>query len=229
MYSQPRRPQGTSGGGQFTHSRRPEVDVELQRVGTARSDVDYNADGTFEFPPVARSYAQLVSFWLSCRVPESAIRQMQIGYVELMEGWHTSAGAAWVDENPPPAEYTKGRLGRPNEPNPAYEEWKEAYFAELDRLEAIHPADIDPAIARDLARVARMRWQAKRSEGWLPGITGQVDATAIEIPGVGDVTVADLLERYPVQELDESVWRDRTAEHLEFIAARLDEMASRGT
>lgn len=213
--------------GRYGEVPRQESPVRLQRIGAHTDDDAYNASGSFEFPPPARSYEQMVAFWSKVHVSDTVVRQMQIGYVELMHERAQEAYGQWVADNPAPARFTKGRFGRADEPNPDFSRWQAAYLDEQERVESIHPLDIDPTIARDLARAARMRWQAERSAGWLPDIVENVDDTTIEIAGLGHVRIGDLLDRYPVHELDEAVWRDQTPETIGFIADQLAALAAR--
>ncbi len=221
MYEPPRQPNG-----EFAPFKRSEAEVSLDPIAAPADDATYNADGTFEFPPPARSYDQLVAFWMNCRVPDTVIRQMQIGYVQYAYETSVAHYQAWIADNDPPAMHLKSRRGRPEELNPEYERWSAAYQELQARYEDAHPIDIDPTIARDLARVHRMRWQARRSEEWLPGITQAVEETRIEIAGADPdgVPIGALLDAYRVDQLDDAVWRDQTAEHVIFIAEKLDQL-----
>ncbi len=72
-----RVPPGTSDGGRFTHSSHPESDVMLSEVGYLElSDDEYNADGTYSFPPMPRSAEQHLRFWMRVPVPDSVLQQV---------------------------------------------------------------------------------------------------------------------------------------------------------
>jgi len=215
MNDQRRQASGTYQGGQYATMPRSEPDVVLD------PDEVYNADGTFEFPPFARSSTQVIAFWSKVHVSDEVLRQMQRAYVGQQEDARTEVLERWKASNPMP---NRVRLG--GRPNPAYDEWMEELTAQDLALQAAQPADIPPGLARPLARAAGMYEQAADlDEEDEPGALERFWAHKMPI-GPKTIAMDQLLAMYPVHTLARETWIDRTSEANLNAAARLEELAS---
>jgi hypothetical protein len=74
VYSLPQA-QPRTNDGRYSHAERGESPVSL-----ALSAREYNAEGTFEFPPIARDVEQLVDFWMRVPVPDQVLHQLRAEY-----------------------------------------------------------------------------------------------------------------------------------------------------
>lgn len=203
MNERPRRPGGTSEGGQWTRQHRQESGVRL-----AEEDLAYNEDGTFEFPPHPRSVGQVIAFWEDVPVSDQVLRQMQRAYVRQQHNWRVGELERWKVDNPqPPA--TRMLRGA----NPGHDEWLLALEEQDALLQAQHYPDIAPTLARPLARAAGMQRQVHdlavrtRDEHLLDEFWNH----EVVLDG-RPVSMSELLTSYPVHELEHETWVDRSAE-----------------
>lgn len=71
--SQPREPSGTPAGGRFSALRRDESGAVLM---AGPSVEEWNANGSYRYPPNARDPEQAIHFWLNVPIPDSAIAKV---------------------------------------------------------------------------------------------------------------------------------------------------------
>ena len=75
---QARRPTGSPGstGGQFAEKMHAEPDLAIREI----SDEEYNADGSYAYPPRPRSAAQHIDFWTRVPLPEDRLKTLATRY-----------------------------------------------------------------------------------------------------------------------------------------------------
>jgi len=69
--TQPRIPKGHPEGGEWVEKAGQEAHMAFDP--RELSDEEYNKDGSFEYPPKARSAAQVLAFWSRVEVPDSIL------------------------------------------------------------------------------------------------------------------------------------------------------------
>ncbi|WP_251153799.1 hypothetical protein [Cellulosimicrobium sp. Marseille-Q4280] len=208
MYTLPQT-QPRTNDGRYSHAERSESPVSLQLPAR-----DYNADGTFEFPPIARDAEQLVDFWMRVPVPDQVLHQLRAEY-------HAAQYQARADEIaqiPEPEKFSHGQVSR---------EW-DAWFTRVNELEVEmtrqHPAAISQVLARPLARASMLVRQAQTLEDAKPGITEEVRSLPMDLSILGNPTIGSLLDMYPTLDLPEQTWSDQRAEYGAVAADKLEEL-----
>lgn len=73
---QSRQPKGSPDGGEWSNSPSAVAAFDPRIL----SDEDYNADGSFEYPPDPRSAEQVLSFWMNAKVPDVVLENLQVNY-----------------------------------------------------------------------------------------------------------------------------------------------------
>lgn len=213
--AQPRTPPGVSTGGQYAATPREESPVSLQLPAR-----EYNADGTFEFPPIARDAEQLVDFWLRVPVPDQVLHQLRAEYHEAQLQWRVDRLAELeVEEGDPEPE--KMRHARVT---PEWDAWFERRNQREVELLAEHPGGISQVMTRPLARITMMHRQAQTLEDVKPGITQEIRALPVDMSVMGTHTVGSLLDLYPTLDLPERTWTDQRVEYSAVAADKLDEL-----
>lgn len=191
-----RQPGGTPVGGRFATMTRQEPDVTLANL----SDEDYNRDGTFEYPPVPRSVAQHVSFWLTVPVPEAILTRVRNGYVARWEAWADEQMAAWAVTNPEPL----GRDLRPKvREHPAWVERCDAQYATLDD---VRPNSLPAVLTRPLVRAAQMAAYANMLNSQEE--YDRVLDTTVDLGDEEPATVRSTLDYWHLDELPDAVFED---------------------
>lgn len=195
---QPRQPGGNPGGGRFATTTRREPDVTLAHL----TDDEYNADGTFEYPPIPRSVDQHVAFWSRVQVPDANIARVRAAYVEQWPIWGEAQLDAWAATDPEPIPSTL----RPR--TQEIEEWGHRFDAESARLLEERPNDLPAVLARPLIRAAQMAKYAK----WLETQEeyDRVLATEIDLGEDEPWTVRRCLDVYRLDELEDGAFEDAT-------------------
>ena len=192
---QPRQPGGTPSGGRFAQMTRREPDVTLAHL----SDEDYNADGTFEYPPIPRSVEQHVAFWSRVKVPDPIIARVRNEYVVQVNAYRDAQMDAWDDAHPVPT----GVFGAKSAELAAHSEARKAAGVAVDET---RPGAIPAVLARPLIRAAQMARYAR----WLETQEqyDEVLATEIDLGEARPWTVRDTLEAYHLDELPEGSFED---------------------
>lgn len=185
-----RQPGGTPVGGRFATMTRREPDVTLAHL----SDEEYNADGSFEYPPIPRSVEQHVAFWQRVKVPDAIIARVRAAYIDRLHEWSLEQYDAWVAAHPQP----NGHRGLP--------EWKAARDAAAARIDDIRPGTIPAVLARPLIRAAQMaryaRWLDTQEE------YNAVLDTEVDLGEEQPWTVRQTLDFYHLDELPDGAFED---------------------
>jgi hypothetical protein len=193
---QPRQQAGAPGGGRFIPTTHQEPDVTLARL----SDEDYNADGTFEYPPIPRSVTQHVAFWNRVKVPDTIMTRVRVAYNDAWAIWAEKQLDAWASTDRKPL----GGEFRSRQKEVAA--WTVRFDTEADRLETVRPNTISPVLARPLIRAAQMakyaQWLETREE------YEQVMSTEIDLGEDEPWTVRRAIEVYHLDEVDEGAFED---------------------
>ena len=149
-----RQPAGRPEGGEFAERIKPGADVSLHL-----SDEEYNADGTYLFPPEPRSAEQHFAFWWRVPIPDEIMADVTEAYWRNREEKITeaceAAADAWKKENPDPT-----LPGMPRIKNKDYhyvvQGWKNGVRAVWDQTEAeeqqARPQSIPPTHMRSVLR-----------------------------------------------------------------------------
>lgn len=193
---QPRQPGGTPTGGRFAPMSRQEPDVSLAHL----SDEEYNADGTFEYPPIPRSVAQHVAFWSRVRVPDPILARVRSTYTQHWSEWSEEQMHAWARTDPTPI---GGEFNAKAKQRTA---WGERFDARAAELEVERPKDLPAVLARPLIRAAQM---AKFAQ-WLETQDqyDEVMATEVDLGEAEPWTVRRCLDVYHLDELDDRAFED---------------------
>src|SRR5690606_13732260 len=138
---QDRQPSGRPGGGQWTERARQGADMALSEL----SDADYNAEGTYIFPPRPRSVAQHIAFWESVPIPEDIMVQVAEAHAVRREvaiqQYCVDAVDEWKKENPDPSDNVALTIAKKKKPK-AHElphlgaQWEAAAREVWDEAEA---------------------------------------------------------------------------------------------
>lgn len=195
---QPRQPGGSPTGGRFAPLPRQESDVSLADL----SDEEYNADGTFEYPPIPRSVAQHVAFWTRVRVPDAIMARVRSAYVEAWEVWSDAQMHEWAREHPEPVGNMLTAKAR------AHEQWEAEFAKRVALLGEERPKALPAVLARPLIRAAQMaryaRWLNTQEE------YNEVLDTEVDLGEPEPWTVRRCLEVYRLDEIDEGAFEDAT-------------------
>ena len=194
---QSRHPGGMPTGGQFTANPRQEPDVTLAHL----SDEEYNADGTFDYPPIPRSPEQHIAFWLRVPVPSAILARVSGSYVETWQVWADDELDRWALTDPRPV------AGKwlPKEQDIA--DWTVRFEAEAARVDAERPRVIPAVLARPLIRAAQMKRYASQWMGTQEQYN-QVMDTEIDLGQPQPSTVRETLEEYHLDELPDGAFED---------------------
>lgn len=179
----PRHPAGYRGG-QFApgqHAEVPEVTLDLDPDVT---DDEYNAEGTFSYPPFPRSVAQHVAFWSHVPIPDIVLEQVTATY---------SLNAMPYRERYPYDQELANSNG--------------VYREDWARREALHtrkwegrPRELYAPQVRPLVRAAQMLWYANALS---VEDEQRVSTVRLTIPGTGGVTMtaAEAVAAYDLQDI----------------------------
>ncbi len=185
-----RHPGGTPDGGRFATTSRQEPDVTLAHL----SDEEYNADGTFEFPPMPRSVEQHVAFWSRVPVPDPIIARARVHYGRFLGEWRGDQLEAWQREHPVP----------PRKKD--WDPWRAARDAAAAEIDSAHPSQIPTVIARPLIRAAQMARYAK----WFQTQEeyDEVMASPVDVGTEEPWTVQQTLDVYMLDQLPDVAFED---------------------
>ncbi|WP_114906736.1 hypothetical protein [Ornithinimicrobium murale] len=205
MTDQARIPAGhpSGNGGEFAAQPRSEADVVLEEL--YRED-----EGTFHYPPVCRTYENLVRFWSTVEVPDESMVRFQNGYGKFRRRRVEAGLAQWDAANPAPS--TNHRK---------YPAWQEARAAAEQQLRQREPTMFAPDV-RPLVRLNRM--YVYRA-GLRPEEREKFLSQVFSLPSSGHRgTVAELMAKYSVREYEGTLIASRVDEHTESLEAikRLD-------
>ncbi len=194
----PRQPAGIPAGGQFAVGHHAESLVSLDTGDL--SDAEYNADGTFAYPPYPRSAVQHMEFWATVPIPDIVLERVSTAY---------KIGAMRYGERYP----YNTELGRQN--SVYREDWRRR--AELHKQEwAGKPTSLYNPMVRPMVRAAQLYWYA---DALPPEEREQVVTARITLPSDRERTVQEVVEFY---RLDECV--DAFADPSFFDSQRLAEV-----
>ena len=120
------------------------------------SDEEYNADGSYSYPPRPRSAAQHIDFWTRVPLPEEKLETLMARYPAVREGLGeiagTRAAAAYRREHPDP--------GIRRAPTHIVEAWQaevgKVFDAAAEKATAHMPAKIFRTSVRPIARAHQM-------------------------------------------------------------------------
>jgi len=180
---------GQTSGGQFAINARDEAGITL-----VTSDSDYNATGTFLFPPKPRSSAQHINFWETCAVSDDILENIALGYEKWAFAWHQGQQNIWLEENyyeKHRIDVLKARAGMLTEAQSnARDVAAENHSATI--LDYKHPRIIDPFDTRDVARAGQMYHYAGDLE---VSERSLVDDYRIELRN-STLSVVDIVRKY---------------------------------
>jgi hypothetical protein len=196
-----RHPAGApnSTGGRFATVIRLDADVDLEPA----TDAEYNADGTFEYPPIPRSFEQHVRFWARIPVPDAVIARIRIAYATRWPEWAQERATAWEQANPEP---TGSRLLGGSAARREHEEWRARHDAFVKELEAERPRELAPLAARTVIRATQMAYYAHQ----LPDPSDQARVGRLQMAmGPGQRwTVRQICDRYRLEDLPAVAFED---------------------
>ena len=141
------------------------------------SDAEYNADGTFAYPPYPRSAAQHMEFWATVPIPDIVLERVATAY-KIM--------AMPYGERYP---YDK-ELGLRN--RVYYEDWLRRAKLHKQEWEGRARVLYSPMV-RPMVRAAQLYWYAKALP---PGEREQVENARITLPSDQERTVKEVVEHY---------------------------------
>jgi hypothetical protein len=194
---QPRVRVGTPAGGQFALTIHGEPDVSL----TELSDAEYNADGTFEFPPLPRSAAQHVAFWSRVPVSNAILARVCDAYVVLWAAWSKEQMREWDAAHSHPA------LARGKTDQSLVAAWQARRAAAVEALPERRPPTIERPLARTVVRATQM---CRFADYWLEP-EAEADLVLSFEMDLGDdepVTVEGIVDRFMMRELAASDFED---------------------
>lgn len=199
-----RQPSGQPTGGEFAEEARDSSEVALDGL----SDAEYNAEGTYMFPPRPRSLGQHISFWESVPIPDDIMANVQAQYPINRQEQVTAACHAAVDDwkqsNPDPT-----GLGQPyikdNDYHRVVQAWKNSvdavWEATEDKEYSSRPGEIPTVEMRTVLRAHHMNQYAPEgltNDEWL-------DLRAHHMPwGDGEASVEDIVKTFRLWEIDEA-------------------------
>jgi|GEM_PF-4595446 len=195
--TQPRAPKGAPQGGEWTQMEGDVASFDLREL----TDDEYNADGSFEYPPAPRSAEQVIAFWAKVQVPDTILEKTKFAF----EGKRKQERGA-LEES---------LRGRYSAALPPVKLFKDVVSADPDYLEAVNAAGgIDeyvtaaleadgqahPAVMREddiraVVRSAQAWWQAQQ----LPAADRDevlAEPVFIHARGGQTLTVAEMEDRY---------------------------------
>lgn len=127
---QRRHPGGQPTGGRFAEETKPGAGVALSEL----SDAEYNAEGTFAYPPRPRSAAQHIAFWTTVPIPDDVLQRVHKAFEHARENRLAEETKkrhdVWKGDHPDPS--GKAFSARKNAENVA--RWEDKAKAEWDRL-----------------------------------------------------------------------------------------------
>ncbi len=175
----PRQPAGIPAGGQFAVGHHAESLVSLDTGDL--SDAEYNADGTFAYPPYPRSAVQHMEFWATVPIPDIVLERVATAY---------KIGAMRYGERYP---YNQELAAQ----NRVYrEDWRRR--AELHKQEwAGMPTSLYNPMVRPMVRAAQLYWYA---EALPPEEREKVENARITLPSDQERTVKEVVEYYRLDE-----------------------------
>jgi hypothetical protein len=152
-----------------------------------------DCDGTFEYPPVPRSVAQHVAFWLSVTVPDAILTRVRNGYVHGWEAWADEQMDDWVatDREPKVREHAA---------------WQERFKAQYTALDDVRPNSLPAVLARPLVRAAQMARYANMLNSQEE--YDRVLETQIDLGDEEPATVRATLDQWHLDELPDGVFED---------------------
>lgn len=199
---QVRHPGGApnSAGGQYATATRRESQVRLHHL----SDDQYNADGSFDYPPVPRSAAQHVKFWTQVKIPDAVITRIRIAYAARWDQWATDQMEAWAAADPEPV---RARLQSHDSHLRERDAWKARFDMKYNALIEERDKEIPVIAARGVIRAAQMSHYAQ----YLPTQEDYDEVHAHEM-NVGEagspLTVAELRDMFRLHELPAVTFED---------------------
>lgn len=208
---QKRVPDGSSEGGQWAPRTRSEADVNLPL-----SDEDYNATGTFLFPPAPRSYEQFVDFWENVSVGDDILSSISVGYETWVEKEHDRRweqhSLGWLHKN----RIKKSTLGDDSYNQQLLDAEYTRWLAEFSD---VHPPEIPAQDARQIARAGQMAHNSR----FLPAEDAErAMEHVIQLSG-GQRTVQQLNDAFVLV-----ILRDHFAKPEALVLRKLDELSSEG-
>lgn len=196
---QARKPAGAPGsaGGQFASRTWAEPDVAIREI----SDEEYNADGSYTFPPRPRSAAQHIDFWTRVPLPEEKLEKLTKRYPAVREGIAEKAGLAAADaykkENPDPTLFRSAGPKRDAEAAA----WQQEVGRVFDAAAAEATKHMPPVIYRTSVRPILRAHQMYVYAGPLPEPERQaVHDHEVVVDGRA-MTVKQIYEAYELQHM----------------------------
>lgn len=195
-FDQPRLPEGAPEGGRFTQIPLKEAVVSLAHL----SDEEYNADGSFEYPPIPRSVEQHIAFWTRVKIPEAIMARVRSSYGEYWLTWVDTKMQAWEAANPEPV----GTEWRSK--SSEIEAWMVRRDAHRGVVEGQRRSSLPSILVRPLVRAAQMA----RYGSWLENQEefDRVLETEVDLGESEPATVRETLRRYGVDEMPDHVFED---------------------
>jgi hypothetical protein len=126
-------------GGQFTHKQHAEpLKLDL-----------WDDEGTFEYPPSARSAEQVIAFWQKVSIPDAALANFRSGYEQMYRSWVLAASHEFQAANPIPTNEAKAAA------------WKQARDAHIaDRMKG-RPRRMPQSDVRPIFRATAIWLQSR--------------------------------------------------------------------
>lgn len=196
---QARVPAGVPGsaGGQCAARALADSDVAIRDL----SDEEYNADGSYAFPPRPRSAAQHIDFWTRVPLPEEKLETLIQRYPAVREGLGEEAGAhaanAYRRENPDPAL----RMMSGKERDAKVAAWQEEVGRVFDAAAARATAHMPQVVYRTSVRPIVRAHQMYKYAGPLPRDEREVVYNHEMVVDGRTMTVKEIWKAYELERM----------------------------
>lgn len=204
---QDRQPSGRPEGGQWTERARQGADVSLSEL----SDADYNAEGTYIFPPRPRSVAQHIAFWESVPIPEDIMIQVAEAHAVrrevMIQQYCSDAVDEWKKENPDPTDNVALTIAKKKKPKASElpylaAQWEAAAREVWDEAEARAEKERPAIPVFDMRTVLRAHRMYEDACDVMPGERAAEVAEHLMPFGDGEARVVDIYDAFKLWEIN---------------------------
>lgn len=174
------------------------------------SDEDYNAEGTYRYPPNPRSWQQNAKFWLACPISDEELDE----FVDYYREHYRHDPDVNAHAEPIMREWYKQHPGFKVDPGQGLADWDRQASREWDRARDSYPhrkCFISPQRARAVVRAAQM-YQWSRYLGQ-EAINHTLDVAVPVKPGE-DWTVRRVMTEYKIRQVTINIDDRYAAEHI---------------
>lgn len=144
-------------------------------------------EGSFRYPPLPPTAAQMTHFWCTVDVPEDLLGRMSRSYAAMVDEEKRQELLRWEAQNPSPADSR----------SPAWGQWESARQQVWDNIRQRYQAKFIPKVyLRPLARVERM-WRYSRYLS--PQENAAFQKQKWTMPGGASKTAQEWVDTYQLQ------------------------------